>query len=288
LAAVTDPSLVKAGRSFCHRFHRGAVADVFVAVDDDVALAALDRDGRDLVGELAGLLRGLGLVLAADGEFVLHVAGDLPLLGHVLGGLAHVVAVEGVPQTVADHRVDVFQVAHLLALPQRRGMGAHRHVFLPAGDDDVGVAQHDVLGAQRHGTKARAADLVDAPGRAFLRQACVDMRLTRRVLPCAAVSTWPRMVSETSDLSTPARSTTASMTMRPSSCAGVLAKEPRKLPTGVRAALAMTTLVMGSLSLVSHALVRSGMPCRAADAGPIREVAHKQGAKTRLTFRAII
>jgi hypothetical protein len=158
------------------------VADVFVAVDDDVALAALDRDGRDLVGELAGLLRGLGLVLGADGEFVLHVAGDLPLLGHVLGGLAHVVAVEGVPQTVADHRVDVFQVAHLLALPQRRGMGAHRHVLLPAGDDDIGIAQHDVLGAQRHGAKARAADLVDAPGRAFLRQACVDMRLTRRVL----------------------------------------------------------------------------------------------------------
>jgi hypothetical protein len=103
--------------------------------------------------------------------------------------------------------------------------------------------------------------------------------------PCAAVSTWPRMVSETSDLSTPARSTTASMTMRPSSCAGVLAKEPRKLPTGVRAALAMTTLVMGSLSLVSHALARVPPGCgRAADP----RVAHKQGAKTRPTVRAIV
>jgi hypothetical protein len=33
--------------------------------------------------------------------------------------------------------------------------------------------------------QARAADLVDAPGRAFLRQAGVDMRLARRVLALA-------------------------------------------------------------------------------------------------------
>jgi hypothetical protein len=145
-------------------------------------LRVLIVTGDDLVGELAGLLRGLGLVLGGDGELVLHIAADLPLLGHVLGGLTHVVAVEGVPQTVADHRVDVFHVAHLLALRAGRGMGAHRHVFLTAGHDDVGVAQHDVLRAQRHGAQARAADLVDAPGRAFLGQARVDMRLARRVL----------------------------------------------------------------------------------------------------------
>jgi hypothetical protein len=105
--------------------------------------------------------------------------------------------------------------------------------------------------------------------------------------PCAAVRTWPRIVSDTSALSTPARSTTASMTMRPSSWAGVLAKEPRKLPTGVRAALAMTTLVMGSLSLVSHALARPGECRRIADAADLR-IAHKQGAKTRPTVRAIV
>jgi hypothetical protein len=52
-----------------------------------------------------------------------------------------VVAVEGVPQAVADHRVDEFHVAHLVAGAQMRGMGAQRHVFLPARDDDVGVAQ---------------------------------------------------------------------------------------------------------------------------------------------------
>ena len=151
--------LGEGGAQFLHRLHRGAVADVFVAVHDDVALAGRDRHRRDLVDELAGLLRGLGLVLGGHGEFVLHVAGDLPLLGHVLGGLAHVIAVERVPEAVADHRVDIFQVAHLLALPQRRGVGAHGHVLLPAGHDHFGIAQHDVLCAECHGPEARAADL---------------------------------------------------------------------------------------------------------------------------------
>ncbi len=74
LAAVTVPSLSKAGRSLADRLERGAVARIFSSVvDDDVALAPLDGDRRDLVLELAGLLRGLGLVLRADRELVLLV-----------------------------------------------------------------------------------------------------------------------------------------------------------------------------------------------------------------------
>ncbi len=90
----------------------------------------------DLVVELAGLLRGFGLVLRGDGEFVLLLAGDLPLLGDVLGGLAHVVAVERIPQAVADHRVDIHDIAHLVAGAQVGGMGAEGHVFLATGGDD--------------------------------------------------------------------------------------------------------------------------------------------------------
>src|SRR6056297_2093926 len=62
--------------------------------------------------------------------------------------------------------------------------------------------------------------------------------------PCAAVSTWPRIVSETSVLSMPARATTASSTAAPRSWAGVVANAPPKEPTAVRAADAITTLVM--------------------------------------------
>ena len=53
-----------------------------------------------------------------DGETVLVFAGDLPAGGDVLGRLAHVVAVEGVPQPVLDHGVDEGEVAHLLAVAQ--------------------------------------------------------------------------------------------------------------------------------------------------------------------------
>src|SRR6478735_5093847 len=69
---------------------------IFVGADDDVALAGLDRDWNDLVRELAGLLRSLGLVLRGNGELVLLRASDLVLAGDVLGGVAHVEADKGV------------------------------------------------------------------------------------------------------------------------------------------------------------------------------------------------
>ena len=75
LAAVTVPSLSKAGRSLPIASSVVPCLRIFVGVDDDVALAALDRDRRDLVLELAGLLRRFGLVLRGDGELVLLLRG---------------------------------------------------------------------------------------------------------------------------------------------------------------------------------------------------------------------
>jgi hypothetical protein len=98
VAAVTLPSLAKAGRSFATVSSVAPWRMYSSWSTDGVALAALDGEGDDLVGELPGLLRGLGLVLGGHGELVLLLAGDLPLVGDVLGGLAHVVAVEGVPK----------------------------------------------------------------------------------------------------------------------------------------------------------------------------------------------
>ena len=123
-------------------------------------LRDLDGDRDDLVLELAGLLRGLGLVLRGDGEFVLLVAGDLVLPGDVLGGVAHVVAVEGVPQAVLDHGVDELDRAHLGAAAQILRVRGHAHGFLAAGDDDFGIAVEQRLVAQRHRAQAasRRAD----------------------------------------------------------------------------------------------------------------------------------
>jgi hypothetical protein len=126
------------------------VARIFIVGHDDVALAGLDGDGNDLVLELAGLLRRLGLVLRVNRELILLRAGDLVLPGDVLGGVAHVIAVEGIPEAVFDHGVDHFEAAHLDAAAQVLRVRGHAHGFLTAGDDDFGVAVEQRLIAQRH------------------------------------------------------------------------------------------------------------------------------------------
>src|SRR5579864_7754113 len=63
-AAVTVPSFWKAGLS-------AAIANVFVRVDDFLALALFDGDRCDLVLELARLLGRFRLVLRGDGETIL-------------------------------------------------------------------------------------------------------------------------------------------------------------------------------------------------------------------------
>jgi len=174
--------LVEGGLQLLHGVDGGAVADVFVLIDHGVALAALHGEGDDLVLEPAGLLGGFRLVLRGERELVLVVTGDLELLGDVLGGVAHVVAVEGVPQPILDHRVDHLEVAHLDAGAQMLRMRRQRHRLLAAGHDDLRVSGGDLLHAKRDGAQARAADLVKPPGRRTLRQAGMDRRLAGRVL----------------------------------------------------------------------------------------------------------
>ena len=165
-----------------HRLERGAVADVFVCVHHGFALAVLHRHGRNLVLEAAGFPRRFRLVLGGDGEFVLFFAGDLPLLRDILGGVAHVIAVKGIPQSILDHGVDQIEVAHFLTGAQISGMGGLAHGFLAAGHHDAAVAIPDCLSAQRHGAQAGTAHHVDAPGGCADRQARSDGRLARRIL----------------------------------------------------------------------------------------------------------
>ena len=72
LAAVTVPSLSKAGRSLAIAVERRRRAFGYSSVSTTMSpLRRLDGDRNDLVLELAGLLRGLGLVLRGDRELVL-------------------------------------------------------------------------------------------------------------------------------------------------------------------------------------------------------------------------
>ena len=64
------------------------------------------------------------------------------------------VAVERVPQPVADHRVDELGVAHLDTVAQVDAVRRLAHALLPAGDDDFRVAVADRLITERHGAQA--------------------------------------------------------------------------------------------------------------------------------------
>ena len=87
LAAVTVPSLSKAGLSFCIASIVEPWRIILVVRDDRVALAAGDREGHDLVLEAAGLLRGFRLVLRGDGEGILLFARQLPIMRATLSAV---------------------------------------------------------------------------------------------------------------------------------------------------------------------------------------------------------
>ncbi len=188
-----DRAILGEGRTqLLHGLDGGTVADVFVLIDNDVALAVRYGDRDDLVSEFAGLLCGLGLVLAGDGELVLFVAAQFPLVSNVLGGLAHVVAVEGIQQAVTQHVVFQGDRAHLVPVTQDLQVGSLRHGFLTTDDHDLGVALSHLLIAQSHGAQARAAQLVQRPGSGFLADARIDRSLTSGALTCTSLQHLPQ------------------------------------------------------------------------------------------------
>src|SRR5260221_291755 len=137
---------------------------MLVGIDDRVAAARLDRHRHDLILEPAFLLSFFGFRLRAGGELVLLLTSDLPALRHILGGAAHVVAVEGVPQPILDHRIDHLRVAHPNAIAQVDAMRRQAHALLAAGDDDLAVAVADCLETERDAPQPRAAYLVHRVG----------------------------------------------------------------------------------------------------------------------------
>ncbi len=63
-----------------------------------------------------------------------------------------------------------------------RGVLRHRHRFLPAGDNDVGIAIGDLLHADGDGAEPRAAKLVQTPGGRLLQNTSLHRGLAGRVL----------------------------------------------------------------------------------------------------------
>ena len=143
----------------------GTGAGELILLELDDLLLDLHGDGNDLIVKTAGSLSSLGLLLGGSAEGVELFAGDAPNIADVLGGGAHVVVVERIPQAVLDHGVDKLLVAHAGA---PAGVGSSirsgAHVLGAAADDDIGVAGEDGAASLNDGLHTGAADHTDGIG----------------------------------------------------------------------------------------------------------------------------
>ena len=163
-------------------------ADRLVDLDRGLALARLDGDAGDLVGETAGVGRLGGEPVRALGEAVHVDAGDLQLVGDPARLVDHLLFGEGVGEAVVGHRVDGADVAHAKAeasAGQQVGRLAHR--LHPPGHRDLSVAGADREVGDADRAHARGADLVDRLRGHLLGDAALDLGLARGDLPLAGL-----------------------------------------------------------------------------------------------------
>src|SRR6266436_1916283 len=112
-------------------------------------------------------------------------AGDLPLARDVLGSVAHMIAVERIPEAVLDHGIDHVEVAHFHPAAQMGAVRRLAHRFLPPRDHDFGVAVENGLVTKGDRAQAGPTKLVDAPGRDLHRDTRSDRGLAGRILALA-------------------------------------------------------------------------------------------------------
>ena len=201
------------------------------------ALAAGDGDRHDLGSEAAlgdGRQRPL---VAAQGVFVLLLAGDAALFGDRFGAHAHVVVVPGRPQAVEDDRVLHRGRAHAIAEAGfRQQVRALAHALHAAGDDQRRIAGADRVAGLVDRLEARGAHLVERGRIGRGRDARGDRRLPGRRLARAGLDDLAH--DDLVDRPRPRRrerSMAARIAVAPSCVAGRVARPPIILPIGVRA-----------------------------------------------------
>ena len=165
---------------------------------DRVALALRDHHRNDLVLELAGLLRRLGLVLAGDSELVLLRARNVVLLRDVLGG--RFPCGTGCRRPTGRRRSCVsISLASPMRKPSREPSSTCGAALMfswpPAMTMSASPHLHRLRG-QHHRLQSRAADLVDRHRGNLRRQSGLDRRLARRILAAACGQHLPRITSE--------------------------------------------------------------------------------------------
>lgn len=160
------------------------VLDLLITVNLDGRLAAATRDlDRNNFLEQTSLGGGLGLLVGVDGILVLGFTAQLMVLGAELGLDTHELLAIGITETIGLNTVDKAAVTVLDASAEvGHIMGDVGHALGAAGDNDIGIASHDGLGAKDDGLHAGSAHLVDGGGDNLVRETGLQGALAGRGL----------------------------------------------------------------------------------------------------------
>jgi len=192
--AVVDPRGIAGGDALVGAVDRlefgqgfqGGIPWMLVALHHGFAFFMGDPHRHDFLGKVTGGLRGSRALLAAQGERVLVGAGDVVVVGHVIGGLRHRIhTVLGFHQRVDKAPADggVFQ-RHVA---RKRGIGlAHHegrsgHRLDATGNHQLHLAAGNGTKRSADGLHARGAQTVEGHARHALRQAGQQQRHARHI-----------------------------------------------------------------------------------------------------------
>ena len=175
-------SLRNTGGNFCRSPQLDAGPDVLVGIDDRLALPRLDRDGGDLVPELAGLLRGLAAAVRLERVLVLLQPVDAVVVHEILGRHAHRLAQDRAGEPVLIVAVQHVDMPEAIALAEARQQERdRRHALHAAGDDHAPVVEQNRGAREIDRLEAAAAGLVDGRRDTALTATRRDRDLARRV-----------------------------------------------------------------------------------------------------------
>ena len=165
----------EAGAKLSEFLHGRIPAGTFIRIEDsDLAFAALDLDGNDLILEFAGFDRGDCSAVAFRCEGVLLFSGDVVSARDVLCADAVVLTGQGPGQNIDDAVFEAL-VAHACApsciLNIIRKLG---EAFRSCRDDDIRVTGLDQHRGVRDGLKAGTALAVDGVSSGLLGKACLE------------------------------------------------------------------------------------------------------------------
>lgn len=161
------------------------VVGLIILVDDRVGLASAtaDFDGGNLLLEPASLLGSLCLFVTPDAVLVLVLTGEGVVVGALLALKAHVLFLVGVGQAILEDTINEGLVAELCASAEVgkvvRDVG---HGLGASGNDNVGSASKDGLGADDDGLDTRGAHLVHCGADGGLLETSAEGALAGRVL----------------------------------------------------------------------------------------------------------